>query len=59
MGVASFVMLLTQRFVWWLMLLYPIGFIGLMAWLGVVCPNWWSYWIVTSLVGLITRKFVE
>ena len=41
------------------MLLYPIAFIGVMAWLGVVCPNWWSYWIITSIVGLITRKFVE
>jgi hypothetical protein len=41
------------------MLLYPVVFLGVMAWLGVVAPNWWSYWILTSVVGVITRKFVE
>ncbi len=41
------------------MLFFPFLFLGVMAWVGVVAPNWWSYWILTTLLGLATRKFVE
>jgi len=41
------------------MLFFPLVLLGLLAGAGVVCPNWWTYWIATSILMGITKKIVE
>ncbi|XP_003387518.1 PREDICTED: palmitoyltransferase ZDHHC17-like [Amphimedon queenslandica] len=47
-----------KRLAWWLMLLFPGVLVGLMGYLGVICPNWWSYIISTSICSWIVKQFV-
>ena len=49
---------LLQTFCWWLMMFFSILVLGVIGWLGVYCPNWWSYFIASTLLGAVVRKFL-
>jgi hypothetical protein len=40
------------------MLLMPGVVLTIMAYLGVICPNWWTYFIATSMCSWLTNKFI-
>lgn len=46
------------RIAWWMMLFMPAVALGIMAYLGVVCPNWWSYMISTSICSWFIKQFI-
>lgn len=46
------------RVAWWIQFFGPAVMLGLLGYMGVLCPNWWSYLLATTLLGAIFRKFV-
>lgn len=40
------------------MLVAPTVFLAVLGYLGVVCPNWWSYLVSTSILGWTAKKFI-
>lgn len=41
-----------------MMVFMPGIVLGVMGGLGVVCPNWWTYMISTSICSWLTKQFV-
>ncbi len=40
------------------MLLAPGVFLGVFGYIGVLCPNWWTYLIATTIFGWVMKRFI-
>lgn len=40
------------------MLFAPTVFLVVLGYLGVLCPNWWSYFLATGVFGWIAKRFI-